>query len=375
MSRRRGPKSRRPRGSSTPPSGRRAGIWIVAAIALAAVAAISGFFWLFPRTKKNGAGRAVDVSIEDGESDEAIVAQLEAAGVVDRPHLFSLWSKTMGGVRAVSGRHLLSDDLSPLEVIRRLRRSADASHVKVVVPEGLHRFDVAKRMLDRRVCDASDFLAATTDASLLSEFDLHAPSAEGWLFPATYSLSADADARGVVRAMMTQARSRVDKAMRDQSAGADDLKQTLGWGAYEIVVLASIVEKEAAVDDERPIIASVFLNRLRDPTFVPHRLQADPTAAYGCLVQSPPPKSCVAWLAAGGGKPTAEIEHDADNAWSTYGREGLPPTPIASPGEKSILAVLAPAKTKYLYFVAKGGGRHTFSESLALHEQAVKVQP
>src|SRR5262249_20685998 len=155
------------------------------------------------------------------------------------------------------------------------------------------------------------------------------------------------------------------KAMRDHADGADELRRTLGWGAAEIVTLASIVEKEAAVDDERAIIASVFLNRLRDPTFVPHRLQADPTAAYGCLAQSPPTSACVGWLAAGGGRPSAEIEHDEGNLWSTYTHEGLPPSPIANPGDASIAAVLAPAKTKYLYFVAKGGGRHTFSESLA----------
>jgi UPF0755 protein len=365
------PRSSRDRASSA----RRPATWSIVGALVLAVACGSTFFLWFPRLHAGGVGRNVDVEISPLDDDDAIVAKLSAAGVVDRPHLFTLWLRVTGGLHALPGRHLLADDLSPLEVVRRLRRSGDATRVKVVVPEGLHRFDIAKRMHDKRACDASDFLAATSDASLLGELGIHAPTAEGWLFPATYTFAADADARTIARAMLSQAQSRVDKAMRDNAAGADDLQRTLGWGAAEIVTLASIVEKEAAVDDERPIIASVFLNRLRDPTFVPHRLQADPTAAYGCLAQSPPTSSCVGWLAAGGGRPSAEIEHDPDDAWSTYTHDGLPPTPIANPGEASIVAVLAPAKTKYLYFVAKGGGRHTFSESLAAHDQAVKAQP
>jgi UPF0755 protein len=166
----------------------------------------------------------------------------------------------------------------------------------------------------------------------------------------------------------------VEKLLQENAAGAADLRETLGWGVAEIVTLASIVEKEAVVDEERPIIASVFLNRLRDPAFTPRLLQADPTAAYGCRA-APKTSPCIAWLASGAGKPNAEIQHDAGNAWSTYTHEGLPPTAVSNPGEKSLRAVLSPAKTGYLYFVAKGGGRHTFSASLSDHNDAVKVQP
>jgi UPF0755 protein len=339
-------------------------------------AALAGilFVW-FPRVRAGGVGRNVDVEISSLDDDDSIVAKLEAAGVVDRPHLFRVWLRIVGGLHAVPGRHVLADDLAPLEVVRRLRRSNDASKVKVAVPEGFSRFDIARRMHDKRACDANDLLAATADPTILGEFGVTTGTAEGWLFPATYTLPADGDAPTVARAMLGQGRTHVEKAMRDHEGGADDLRRTLGWGAAEIVTLASIVEKEAAVDDERALIASVFLNRLRDPSFVPHRLQADPTAAYGCLAMAQPTPPCVAWLAAGGGRPSAEIEHDADNAWSTYTHDGLPPTPVSNPGDASIAAVLAPAKTKYLYFVAKGGGRHTFSESLAAHDQAVKVQP
>jgi UPF0755 protein len=139
----------------------------------------------------------------------------------------------------------------------------------------------------------------------------------------------------------------------------------MGWNRRQIVTLASMVEKEAAKDEERPIIASVFLNRLTDPTFTPKLLQCDPTAAYGCLVSDAP--TCMTFT-----KITHDVLQDAKNPYNTYKHEGLPPGPIANPGSKSMEAVLRPATTKYLYFVAKGGGLHTFSETYAEHQKATK---
>ena len=147
--------------------------------------------------------------------------------------------------------------------------------------------------------------------------------------------------------------------------GLKDLSDSVAWGRREIVILASIVEKEAAVDDERPIVASVFLNRLRDPAFSPKRLQSDPTAGYGCLVVMT--SACTSYI----GKITHEINADPENPYSTYTHDGLPPGPISNPGAKSLEAVMSPALTHYFYFVAKGGGRHTFSETLGGHNAAV----
>src|SRR4029077_821475 len=134
-----------------------------------------------------------------------------------------------------------------------------------------------------------------------------------------------------------------------------------------VVTLASLVERETALDDERPLVASVFLNRLRDPAFKPKHLQCDPTAAYGCLAF--PEKASAG--AAVAGKPTAAIEHDPDNPYSTYTHEGLPPGPIANPGTKSLDAVAAPASTHYFFFVARGDGHHAFSETYESHLGAV----
>ena len=137
----------------------------------------------------------------------------------------------------------------------------------------------------------------------------------------------------------------------------------------DVVTLASMVEKEAAVDDERPVIASVFLNRLRDPAFHPRRLECDPTASYGCLVAPEKAASCATFT----GKATAAIEHDPDNPYSTYTHEGLPPGPIANPGAKSIEGVMTPATSRFFFFVAKGEGRHAFSETYASHAENVSA--
>jgi UPF0755 protein len=328
------------------------------------LAIVVAVVFALPHRRHSGVGRAVDVEIPAGASEAETIARLEAAGVIDRGPVLDLYLRTHGGLAAKPGRHLLSDDLSLVEVVRRLQRSPDVARVKVTFPEGFNRFDIAKRLRDKRICDDKAFLDATIDKSLLDELQVpygDVVSAEGWLFPATYELPADAEPAEVVRRMVGQAKDRIKKLSEGKQTPLD---------VRQSVILASIVEKEAVVDDERPIIASVFLNRMRDTTQTGGRLEADPTAMYGCWAGSPPTPLCVTWLALGTTKPTAPIEHDEFNPWCTYTHAGLPPTPIANPSEKSLAAAFAPATTKYFYFVAKGGGRHTFSETLSAHQKA-----
>jgi len=138
-----------------------------------------------------------------------------------------------------------------------------------------------------------------------------------------------------------------------------------------VLTLASMIEKEARASDERPLIASVFFNRLRDPEFRPARmLQSDPTASYGCVVAGEEIPSCAGFH----GNVTPALLRDASNPYNTYRHAGLPPGPIANPGEASISAVLAPAESDFLYFVAKGQGtgRHTFSRTFAEHREALE---
>jgi UPF0755 protein len=220
------------------------------------------------------------------------------------------------------------------------------------------------------VCDAEDFRRAVRDSAQARALGIPADSAEGYLFPATYELLADSTPAAVVGVLVAEAQKRLQQLQSQLGAEFLARQNEHGMSAHDVVVLASVIEKEAARADEKPVIASVFLNRLLDPTFRPlHMLQSDPTAIYGCLVQDPPPASCSA------GRPTPAMLKDAANLYNTYRHPGLPPGPISSPGEAAIRAVLSPAKTDYLYFVTAGGGRHRFSRTFSEHRGAIEQSP
>jgi UPF0755 protein len=243
-----------------------------------------------------------------------------------------------------------------------------AGRARVTVPEGWTRFDIARRLQQLHVCPQHSFLEASADPALLRDLRLDGlPSAEGFLFPATYDLAMDSDPRDIVRRMKGEFDRRWAQVEGKHGSSLIDLGQTLGWGMRQVVTLASMVEKESVVDDERALIASVFVNRMRDPGFTPKLLQCDPTAGYGCLAMPGQIPSCAAYT----GKITHDIVADATNPYNTYKHEGLPPGPIANPGLKSLEAAMSPAQTRWLYFVARGDGRSTFSETYGAHTSAV----
>ncbi len=327
---------------------------------------------VFPGGHGPGGGRDVELVIPGDESPEVLARRLEAAGLTVHPRLFAAYVRFSGGAgRVVRGAHLLTDDLSPRDLMARLERGTGAGRVKVTIPEGWTRFDIARRLQALHVCALRPFLDATVSAALLGELRVPGDSAEGFLFPATYELAPDSDPADVVRRMKGEFDRRWGALESRSQPGLLDLTKTLGWGPPQIVTLASMVEKEAVVDDERPLIASVFLNRLRDPAFVPKILQCDPTAGYGCLVAPEKAPSCASYT----GKITHDIVADAQNPYNTYKHEGLPPGPISNPGAKSLDAVVNPAVTRYFYFVARGEGRSTFSETYGAHAAAVHGTP
>lgn len=346
--------------------------WTLALFGLVAGAAAVALFALYPSRKGPGPGREVELSVPGDESAEALAARLEAAGLIANAHLFALYLRATGGPGAVvRGPHLVTDDLSPSELLRRLERSAFAGHARITIPEGWTRFDIARRLQLNQVTTLRAFLDATTNRALLDELALQGESAEGFLFPATYDFPKDSAAADIVRRMKLEFDKRYGALEQRNQPGLLDLTQSLGWTTREIVTLASMVEKEAVQNDERPIIASVFLNRLRDPAFKPKLLQCDPTAGYGCLMAPTVSPTCASYT----GKITHDIVADAANPYNTYKHEGLPPGPIANPGARSLEAALSPATTRFLYFVARGEGRHTFSETYASHASAIHAPP
>ena len=380
------PASRRARSRSRPPNDReqkraqparkpgtsRSLRWLGAGLAASFVGVV-GFvlffvFWARANGPGNGERRVVEVA--PGARAAEVAAQLGSAGFVRHDWLFA-WYLRAASPTVVPGRHLLRDDLGPRELAQRLSRSPARASVRVTIPEGFQHRQIALRLAELEVCPAVDFERAVFDRGVLGEFGLRSPSAEGYLFPATYDFLVDSEPRQIVRALAAETRRRLARLSTKYPGALAGLSAALGFDERDVLTLASIVERESGASAERPLVASVFLNRLKDPNFRPlHSLQSDPTAAYGCLVEPASAPTCAAFR----GSVTPAMLRDAKNRYNTYRHPGLPPGPIANPGESAIAAVLAPAKSDYLYFVATGGGRHTFSRTFEEHRAAVTGQ-
>ncbi len=318
-----------------------------------------------------GTGRAFLLELPASASGSELSELLVARGALYSPRLFRAYlSLLQPGFEIASGEHLLNDAASPRELALRVARSSSRPAQHITVPEGFQFVQIGQRLEHAEVCTQQAFHAAVSDAALLRELAITGPSAEGYLFPASYGLLVDSDAREVVRVLVSEAKSRMQKLFQAHPGRLEELTRDVGFSEADVLTLASMIEKEAQAAEERPLIASVFFNRLRDPDFRPARmLQSDPTASYGCVAHSAEIPSCAGFH----GSVTPALLRDAQNPYNTYKHAGLPPGPIANPGEASIEAVLAPAHSDYLYFVAKGAGHHTFSRTFAEHREAVET--
>jgi UPF0755 protein len=265
--------------------------------------------------------------------------------------------------------------LAMIPAVRGLVRDAIASLAggrirTVTIPEGWNRFQVASRLANQGVVPTPEaFLDATTDASVLEYLDIPAGSVEGYLFPDTYDFYTVSEPDEVVEKMVSNHRNRFRKLAREHPGGLERLGKLGEDPAHVAVILASIVEKEAARASEQPRIAGVFLNRLLGADFPSRLLQADPTVAYGCIALDPPTGPCSGF----DGRLLRRQLDDPDNPYNTYVHSGLPPGPISNPGLGALEAALDPEETSYLYFVARGDGTHEFSATLEEHKQAVKA--
>jgi UPF0755 protein len=331
--------------------------------------AVGWLVLLYPGQKGPGSGQRVALRLSDDPDPGRVASRLAEAGVIQRPWVFAAYLRVRGAESKLrqGSRVVLTDDLAPRELLRRVARGYGPSHVRVTIPEGFTRFDIAERLQWWGICDAQGFVEVTESDTLKKRLDITAPTLEGYLFPATYELAQYSKPRAVAERMVDAWRRRVKPLLKKHAQGQKHLERDLDWGVAEVMTLASIVEKEAAVAEERPIIAGVFLNRLRSDEFEPKRLQADPTVAYGCLEMPEDVTSCDQF----DGGVTRAMTRDGDNPYNTYRTARLPPGPIANPGVDSIEAVLEPAQHDYFYFVASGDGRHHFSTTHEEHLEAV----
>jgi len=323
-----------------PPKRRLRAVVVAVGIALAIPAAIgAAAMWMLAPVSDGAA--AVRIDVASGSSLWRIAADLENAGIVRSGRalvLLARWRGVAAKVRA--GEYALSPSWGTSRVLEQLVAGRVVSY-EVVLPEGLTAVEIADRLEAATIARADEFLAVTRDPAIASEFGVESPSLEGYLFPETYRMPHGQSAKQVARVLVDQFRAQWAPLAADANAR--------GLSMQQVVTLASIVEKETGAPDERPLVASVFWNRLASGM----RLESDPTTIYGIPDFD-------------GNLRRAHLE-DETNRWNTYRIPGLPPTPIANPGAASLAAVVRPATSEYLYFVAKGDGTHIFSRSYAEH--------
>lgn len=309
----------------------------------------------------------VVIEIPEGMSLRPLAEQLEERGVVGNAAIWSLYMRLRGLDRHLrQGKVRFPLPMTPESAARHATTSLGRIQVRVLIPEGFSRFEIAQRLQEYGICSATGFLAATEDRALLASYGIDANDAEGYLFPDTYEFDDRTKPRRVVERMLANWIRRYEEIERQHAA---QLARLEGWTRHDIITLASIVEKEAAVPSERARIAGVFWNRLRSKRFLPRkRLQADPTVQYGCVAAADAAESCAHY----DGRITRAMLDDPDNPYNTYRHSGLPPGPICNPGKAAIVAVIDPEQHDYYYFVAQGEGRHQFSTTLRQHNIAIQ---
>ena len=283
--------------------------------------------------------------MRSGASLKSVSRELAAGGLFAEGRSFWFLGRALrkaGSIRA--GTYRLETPLTPLELLDKLGRG-DVVPAEILFVEG-STFRQWLAELDRDA-DVKHTLAGRSDIEIASLLGIAEGSPEGWLFPDTYRFSPGSSDLDILRRAHAEMVRRLDEAW-----AARDPNLPLVT-AYQALILASIIEKETGLAAERPLIASVFANRLRKGM----RLQTDPTVIYGM-----------------GERYDGNIRRKdltTDTPWNTYTRDGLPPTPIAMPGEESLRAAMHPAPSDFLYFVARGDGSHVFSTTLEQHNRAV----
>jgi len=283
------------------------------------------------------------ISVAPGEPFRATGARLQAAGVVRHAWLLRLWARWQGLDRLVRhGDYRFERPLSPLEVLAVLRSPSAALH-RVTIPEGSTVAQAADLLAAAGFGGADQFLCLGRDAAFLLAREMPASGLEGYVFPDTYAFAWSTPPEQIWTTMIER--------FRAQTAGLRERCRRVGMNEEEMVILGSLIEKEAQAAQERALVSAVFHNRLH----IGMLLQSDPTAVYG---------------RAGHAAPTA-ADLDVDTPYNTYLHQGLPPGPICNPGLAALEAAITPADVPYLYFVSRSDGTHAFSRTLDEHNRAV----
>ena len=308
---------------------------------------VAGWFgYTFLTTPGPSLSYPVTILVKKGAPLQMVAQNLHAEGLLTNPRFFRLWARLNGRDRGMkTGAYLFTTPLSPLALLDRLEQGS-VLRQSVTIPEGFTFAQIAVLLEEKGLGAAESFLCLNIDPQFLASWGLPANSLEGYLYPATYQFSVYASAEEILGTMIARFYTAVDVDMYRRAA-------ELGLSLHELVTFASLVEKETGAAVERPLVASVFHNRLRKGI----RLQCDPTVIYGIKDFD--------------GNITRRHLR-MPGPYNTYVIRGLPRGPIANPGLAALQATLYPTKSDYLYFVARGDGTHQFSTSLAEHNRAVR---
>ncbi|MBI4641179.1 MAG: endolytic transglycosylase MltG [Candidatus Tectomicrobia bacterium] len=286
------------------------------------------------------------VEIPKGAGLRDIAALLKREGVTQTPLFFiikALWKGSRGRLKA--GEYRFSSSMTLDEILHRLESGKVILH-PLTIPEGFTVEEIARLLEEKGLSTREKFLALTSKKEFLDRLGLEGKSLEGYLFPETYFFPKGASEETIVKKIV----STFDRVFTE---GYKDRAKLIGLTPHQVLTLASVIEKEAKVDEERALISAVYHNRLKRGML----LQSDPTVIYA--------------LKQFDGNLRKE-DLAIDSPYNTYKYPGLPPGPIANPGRASIEAALFPAPVDYLYFVSKNNGEHSFSTSLQEHNNAVK---
>ncbi len=320
---------------------------VVLGLLVAVVAAAGGAAYLAKQLEpaEPGSSKQVAFTVERGSGLRQIADALEAGGIIRDADAAVLVARLRDwGSSLKAGEYDLSPG-QPTEEVLLILISGRVRTYTAVLPEGVRASEIAARLDEAGLADRDAFLRVVDDPEFARSVGVPADNLEGYLYPETYEIPGDLSAQEVARILVEQ----FNDAWRELEPGARDL----ALSKHEIVTLASIVEKETAAPEERPLIAAVFLNRLRKGM----RLETDPTVIYG--------------IPNFDGNLRKRDLQDKSNPYNTYQIAGLPPGPIASPGADALRAVVKPTETEYLYFVSRNDGTHEFSKTYREHLNAV----
>jgi UPF0755 protein len=329
------------------PSGQRGGALRAVLGALACLLAVFlalQSFWIFTAAPAVQAGpRVVDIPPQQGLT--GVASRLDEAGVIRSPLGFMLLALARGTARGLkAGEYEIPQGSNTLAVLAQLEGGRVRQHA-VLFREGGSLTELARILESERLARADDVHRVARDPVFLKTLDIHAESLEGYLYPDTYQFVRGMTPDEILARMAARMRDQISPEVLERARARD-------LSVHQVLTLASIIEKEAVIRVEMPLISAVFWNRLRREM----PLQADPTVQFAVGKD---------------GKALTRADLQVDSPYNTYRRQGLPPGPIAAPSRAAIEAAVKPAAVNYLYFVSVDDRRHHFSTNLAEHNAAV----